>query len=225
MERIEMSPPVRYAVWALVAVLGAGLLWLGVMRYQEEQRAVAAPTAGMSSAQAKAGLEPASDVTLSEPEPAPVLAVHVAGAVAQPGVYHLAEGARVADALAAAGGAQPEGVPDTLNLAARLMDGDKIYVPTKAELEASAEPLPAARGATQGPAGVVGAGSGSSARISVNRASAEELELVNGIGPAIARRIVEYRAQHGPFERLEDLEAVPGIGPHTLEKIKPYLTL
>lgn len=172
----------------------------------------------------KAGLEPAQEAP-PEPEPAPLLAVHVAGAVAQPGVYRLPEGARTADALAAAGGALPEGVPDALNLAARVMDGDKIYVPTKAELEASVEPLPAARGATQGLNAAAGAGGGTPARISVNRATAAELEQVKGIGPAIARNIVEYRAQHGPFERLEDLEAVPGIGPRTLEKIKPYLTL
>lgn len=221
-----MSPAVRYAVWALVAVLGAGLLCLGVMRYQEEQRALApAPGAGTGAAQVKGGLEPASGAAEAESQPPAALVVHVAGAVAQPGVYHLAEGARVADALAAAGGALPDGVPDRLNLAARVLDGDKIYVPTQSELEPNAELLPAAYGATQGPTGAVGTADGSAARISVNRASAQELEQVNGIGPAIARRIVEYRAQHGPFERLEDLEAVPGIGPRTLEKIKPYLTL
>lgn len=219
MGQTEVSPAVRTAVWAFIGVLVVGLLGLGVVRYLEEQRALTVvPTAAGASA-AEGGLQLAQEAAPAESEP--VLAVHVAGAVARPGVYRLAEGARVEEVLEAAGGPLPEAAPHVLNLAARVVDGEKIYVPTAAEAEAQAQNglSPAAQGAAQG---LSGSGSG---LVSINRATAEELEQVKGIGPAIAQAIVEYRTQHGPFQQLEDLEAVPGIGPRTLEKLKPYLCL
>ncbi|HEY8346584.1 MAG TPA: helix-hairpin-helix domain-containing protein [Symbiobacteriaceae bacterium] len=227
MEQTELSPAVRYAVWVLVAVLGFGVVCLGAIRYQEERRAAAAALEAAGTEKVPA--VPAGTAASAGPDapaPKPELVVHVTGAVVRSGVFRLPEGARVEDALAAAGGVTPEGAPEVLNLAARVSDGDKIYVPTRKEARAESQLSPAARGATVGigesPAA---SATGSPGRVSINRASAAELEQVNGIGPAIARAIVEYRTKHGPFQRLEDLEKVPGIGPRTMEKLLPHLTL
>jgi len=126
--------------------------------------------------------------------------VAVTGAVRNPGVYALEPGARVADALAAAGGVTAEADLEALDPALPLADGETLRVPARGE--AAAPTLDAPR-----------------PRVSVNRATPEELEAVPGIGPALARRIVAYR----PFRTLDELVRVPGIGPRTLERLRPYL--
>lgn len=164
------------------------------------------------------------------------LTVHVTGAVAIPGVYHLEAGARIDDLIKAAGGAVPGGLPDSLNLAARLHDGDKVYVPTAAELR-TADPAPApaplkappvAQGATKMPVQAESAAStpgANAGKVNVNTASASELAAVTGIGPSLAKAIIDYRAKHGPFKKFEELDGVSGIGPKTLEKLRPLLTV
>ena len=120
--------------------------------------------------------------------PEPLLVVDVAGAVAHPGVYRLAAGARIADALGAAGGMTAEADTAALNKAATVRDGQRIYVPRPGETV---------------PAG--GAGSEAQLKIDVNRATAVELEALPGIGPTTAARIVRSRAGH-PFARIEELQ-------------------
>lgn len=153
--------------------------------------------------------------------------VHVAGAVRHPGVYRLPGGARVVDALRAAGGERDDAAAWILNLAARVVDGDRIYVPT-------AEEVAGAGGGSNWRAGPAGessraagpGGPGGMAAawpVDINHASAEELDTVPGIGPALAQRIVAFRKANGPFARVEDLTRVPGIGPKTLEAMKGWL--
>lgn len=127
--------------------------------------------------------------------------VSVIGAVASPGVYTLPPGSRVADALAAAGGVVAGAKLDGLDLAAPVGDAETLRVP-RASSPAAREPL-----------GVPGP------RVSVNRATAAELEKVPGIGPELARRIVVYR----PYRSLNELTKVPGIGARSLERLRPYL--
>lgn len=160
------------------------------------------------------------------------LVVHVAGAVQRPGVYRLPPGARVADAVAAAGGAKPQAWLDAINLAAPLADGVQVFVPARGQpLPPPGWPPGAATGAGAGgmaPAGsAVGgaAGSGTAGPLDLNAADARALEALPGIGPSLAARIVEYRARHGPFRRVEDLLAVPGIGPRTLERLRPLVVV
>lgn len=151
--------------------------------------------------------------------------VHVAGAVRHPGVYRLPGGARVVDAIRAAGGEKDDGAAWVLNLAARVLDGDRIYVPTAREVADGGGR--SAWGAT-GVGNSTGAGGGRGAGVAagpvdINHASAEELDTVPGIGPALAQRIVAFREANGPFARVEDLTRVPGIGPKTLESMRGWL--
>ncbi len=138
------------------------------------------------------------------------LFVHVAGAVKRPGLYSLAPGTRVADAIAAAGGAVARADLGSLNLAAPLTDGMKVDVLAKgAAATATAAPLT----------------SGAPAAVSLNSAGAAELETIPGVGPVTAAAILAYRDEAGPFTSIEQLMEVSGIGPATLESIRPYVTL
>jgi competence protein ComEA len=229
------SRSVRYGVLALVVALALGLGWSGLVRYQAEKRAAVAAAAETAEpaepARPAQTVEPAPAASAARPEPD--LVIHVAGAVANPGVYHLPAGARISDAIAAAGGTVPDSAPEVLNLAARVADGDKIYVYTKQEQQQApaAGPPPGARGATQGTAATRttasggGTGGANGGKVSVNTATAEQLDALPGVTPTVARAIVEYRTKNGAFKRFEDLEKVKGIGPATREKIKQNATL
>lgn len=138
---------------------------------------------------------------------APALTVHVSGWVADPGLVTLPSGSRVADAVAAAGGARPGARIDALNLAEPVSDGSRVSVPGPGE-----EIAPA-------PAGI-GDGGGGSDRVNVNRASLEELQTLPGVGPVLAERIVTHRESRGPFQVVEDLLDVPGIGEGRLADLR-----
>lgn len=151
--------------------------------------------------------------------------VHVTGRVKKPGVYKLSPGQRIKDAVELAGGPQPDADLDQINLAAKATDSEKIIVPRKGSM------MPV----TMSPTGAVvhppsSDGSSSSttktpAVINVNRASAEELQRLPGIGPVLAERLLEYRRQHGRFNSVEELLEVRGIGAKKLEEMRPYVRL
>jgi competence protein ComEA len=130
------------------------------------------------------------------------LVVDVAGAVRRPGLYRLEPGARVADALAAAGGATRRANVDAVNLAAPLADGLQVVVPLRGAAGAS----PGSPSAT--------------APVDLNSASVEQLDALPGIGPSTAQKIVDYRQAHGAFHSLEELDAVPGIGAGRIAQLK-----
>lgn len=134
------------------------------------------------------------------------IVVHVAGAVVAPGIHEVAGGARVVDAVAAAGGVAPGGDPDGLNLAASLADGQRIYVPLVGEVDPAAVPS----GAAPPPAGPV----------DLNTATAGDLEQLPGVGPSTADAIVDDRTRNGPFASVDDLDRVTGIGPAKLAALR-----
>ena len=170
--------------------------------------------------------------------------VHVAGAVNNPGVYTLPAQGRAVDAIAAASGAAADADLDRVNLAGALSDGVQIYVPHRGETAAPAQIQPnggtanagqgnAANGASQGgtqpqpartltPAGNAQKGS---APVNINTATAEELQTLPRIGPAMAQRIIAWREAHGGFRSVDELDAVPGIGPSMLENLRPLVTV
>ena len=141
--------------------------------------------------------------------------IDVDGAVASPGVYRLKEGARVSQAIDAAGGLTAEADVTGLNRASKVTDGQKIYVPTVGEQQA----VTAGDGADGSAAAVSGAGA-SSGLVNINTASAAELQTLSGIGPSMAQSIIDERTQNGAFASVDDLMRVSGIGEKKLSKIK-----
>ncbi|GBC92222.1 ComE operon protein 1 [bacterium HR15] len=156
---------------------------------------------------------PVQEIDLSDSGAGASVVVHVAGQVRKPGVYTLPSGSRLRDALQQAGGAKPEADLDGVNLAEPLSDGQKIYVPHKAETRVATafnEPRAPLKSPARFP-------------LDINRATAEELEQLPGIGPVLAARIVEYRRAHGRFQSVDELLEVRGIGPKRLEQLRPYV--
>lgn len=153
------------------------------------------------------------------------IAVHVAGAVARPGVYELEEGARVQDAVSAAGGATENAACDAVNLARVLADGEQVRIPTQEEAASGAAAASAAgqsglggNAATSGASGGVAAAAGG--RVNINTATAAQLDELPGVGPATAAAIIAEREQGGPFATPEDLMRTSGIGEKKFAKLK-----
>ncbi|MFI9487157.1 helix-hairpin-helix domain-containing protein [Promicromonospora sp. NPDC052451] len=144
------------------------------------------------------------------------LLVHVVGAVRKPGLVTVPDGARVADALRAAGGATDKADLTAVNLARTVVDGEQLVVPRPGETAPG--PAPTAGGApgATGP----GAGSGAGPTVDINTADALALDALPGVGPSIAQAIVEWRETNGPFADVDELEDVPGIGPATLDELR-----
>ena len=154
-------------------------------------------------------------------EPARVL-VHVCGAVRSPGVYELAEGARLGEALELAGGATAKADLAAVNLAARVADGQQVVVPERGD----AGSAPGAGGTEAGiTAGGGTAASGGGSLVSLNSATMAELEGLPGVGPATAQKIIDYRTTQGGFKSIEELLNVSGIGEVKFAALKDSVTL
>ncbi|MFP5318076.1 MAG: helix-hairpin-helix domain-containing protein [Acidimicrobiia bacterium] len=218
-------------VAAVAAVAVAGLVAFSLLR------APAGPAPRLTLPQAGAATGPGAAAGAAAPGPAAAggpspatsaatLTVHAAGAVASPGVYAVAGSARVADVLTAAGGVLPEADVDRLNLASKVADGDRIYVPREGESPEAAPMAGSGAGATAGAGGggSPAAGSGApAAPIDLNTATLEQLDTLPGIGPATAQAIVTYRTRQGRFRSVTELLEVPGIGPAKLEAVRPLV--
>jgi competence protein ComEA len=150
-------------------------------------------------------IAPVGEAEVSDVSEAPGLesvTVHVAGAVLRPGLVSVATPARIADAIAAAGGAAALADLGAMNLAAVVADGDRIHVPEKGD-----SPVPPGEETASG-------------EVDLNRATVVELQALPGIGPVIAARIVAHRTDNGPFAAIEDLLDVPGIGESRLAELR-----
>jgi len=142
---------------------------------------------------------------LPPPTPAPLI-IYISGAVSQPGVYTLPADSRVKDAIEAAGGLLTDASVDNINLAAFLRDGAHLEIPTTAS-----QPQTPSDSSTK--------------LININNASQSELESLPEIGPSLARAIIAYREEHGPFGAVEDIQKVTGIGPAIFEQISHLITV
>jgi competence protein ComEA len=156
----------------------------------------------------RVGAAPAAAPDAASPSPGTVF-VHVAGRVRAPGVYELPAGARVVDAIAAAGGARGDADLALLNLAAVLTDGEQVLVTERGP--------PAAGAPVAEPSGA--------ALVNLNTATPEELETLPGIGEVLAAAIVQYREEHGTFTSVDQLEDVSGIGEVTLEELRDFVSV
>jgi competence protein ComEA len=204
LESWRSDPRAGALVLALLAV-AAGVFW-----FRSATRAPSTvPRATSASEVATTGAASTTTTTAAAPE----LVVHVAGAVARPGVVRLAPGARVVDALDAAGGASGDADLDRLNLAALVTDGERVAVPRVGE------PAPPAAGGVASP-GAPAAAPSADAPLDLNTATATDLEALPGIGPTLAAAIVADRERNGPFGSVDDLLRVRGIGEGRLEPVR-----
>jgi len=199
--RERLSALSRGELVGLVALLavtigGAGLWYVRSLPRPVEVSTV--PSGGIAAAPASA-----------TPSPEIIVLVDVAGWVRHPGVYEFTDGARVIDAIDAAGGDRPGAVLEALNLAALLVDGTQVLVSREGET-----PAPPVLGGA-----VVGG------LINVNTATATELEELPGVGEVIAQAIIDYRTENGPFTSVDQLLDVSGIGDATLENLRDLVTV
>jgi competence protein ComEA len=158
--------------------------------------------AGASSGASRPAERPLEAVEAAAPA---ALVVHVVGAVRRPGLYRLRDGARVADAVARAGGATRRADVSLVNLAAPVADGTQVVVPRRAPAAASG-----GANAPETPAGP----------LHLNTATLEQLDELPGVGPSTAQKILDFRQQHGAFTSIDELDAIPGIGPARLEQLR-----
>lgn len=192
----RLLPWLRRSGWAyvVVAVAFALVAW----------RVGSGGGGGQPAAAAGPATAPAA-VAVTAPEEGPTGLVHVAGAVRDPGVYEIGPGARVVEVIKEAGGPTRRADLAALNLAATVEDGQQVLVPVKPRPGAPAPP---------------GTAAGADAQVRLSTATPEQLEALDGIGPTLASRIVEWRDAHGGFRTVDDLLDVPGIGPTRLESLR-----
>ena len=197
-----------YVLSAVVMVVLAVRFMHGQAHQEADGRA-----RGATVAHAPAGVQ-------IERAPAETALVHVAGAVRHPGVYRLRGGERVEDAVRRAGGAGGRADLNAINLAAKVTDGQQVVVPRRGAVSgASGAPAASAGDAAAGAAGAA------QTPVSLNSATAEQLETLDGVGPATAQKILDWRQQHGGFRSIDDLTEVPGIGPKRLAALRPKVQL
>jgi competence protein ComEA len=208
---------IRAVAWLAAALLVTVLAVRAFASGGSEGAAVTVDPAPAAGPSASAGPVPGS------------LAVQVAGEVRRPGVYQLPAGARAYEAVERAGGLTSRADQAGVNLVAKLSDGQQVIVPRRgaggaAPLGGAASPGAAASpdGAAS-PGGAAPAGAGG-AKVSLASATPEQLDAIDGIGPTLARRIVEYRTQHGGFRSVDELRQVDGIGEKRFESLREAVT-
>ena len=221
----------RRVATAVVAVIALGII--GYFAVQPRPGSASPPGAsGGPTSSAVAGARPNARGSASRPnsvgsadpstgtdgvvlnKAAPIV-VHVAGAVVHPGVVTVAAGARVVDALDAAGGTIAEAEPNQLDLAAKLVDGTRIYVPRRGEHATNLQPNVGPGPDPSQPAGPV----------SLNSATQTELEALPGVGPSLAQAILAERLRLGGFTSVNDLKRVHGIGARRFDQLKALVAL
>jgi len=203
--------PAQLALVALLVAAGLAVTCWWVVR--GDPRTVAAPTtpepvAGLASPVASAGADPTASTTAS---PAGTVTVDVAGKVRRPGIVVLDTGARVVDALKAAGGARPGVDLGSINLARVLVDGEQLLVGVPPVAGVAGAALP-----TSAPGGAL---------VNLNTATQVELESLPDVGPVTAEAILAWRTEHGGFTAVDELLEVDGIGDATLATIAPHVTV
>jgi competence protein ComEA len=198
----------------VVVVLLVGVAWTAYSLLQVRSTPVADAAPRVETSPSASGAQsPAASP--SGPPAAGRVRVHVIGAVTHPGVVELSDGARVADAIAAAGGLGPSAAVGELNLAQKVIDGTQLKIGTKAHpgawIRDGATPASSGGGSPGGGSG----GSGGATKVSLNSATLQQLDALPGIGPVTAQKILDWRKEHGRFTAITELQEVDGIGPKT----------
>lgn len=249
-DRVRLAAIAAVGLPALALVVAAIVLLLG--RGNENAPIIITPPATPGPAAAVSAASASAVAPTATPSE---IWVHISGRVANPGLYPMQPGQRVADVVLRAGGVLPDGDVSGLNLARRLTDEAQYHIPAlgaaNSGVPSSApgsaagysgnaassnppspgNPPPPGNPAVSGSAapssggGASGGGVSSGGPVNLNRAGAAELETLPGIGPVLAAAILRYRQDNGPFQTIDALENVPGIGPKTLQNLRPLITI
>jgi competence protein ComEA len=221
MSEITRAQVAMYAVAAvLVVVLGVRYMHRQAAVSSQAPAASARPGGGSAGSGAPDGAAAGPGTVRIDASAGGDALVHVAGAVRHPGVYRLSAGARIQDAVRRAGGGTGAADVNAVNLAAKIADGQQVIVPRRASAGAAAGGVPTAASAGGAPAG-----GATAAPVNLNTATAEQLDTLDGVGPATAEKILDWRRQHGGFRTVEDLAQVPGIGPKRLAALRGKVQL
>lgn len=191
----------QWYVLALITIVAVGIF----LYSDREQEQPSSPLRELSSEE----IIPKETKKEDKPQ-SNTIVVDVKGAVVRPGVYEVMEYARVHDVITLAGGLTKEADQTKINLAAKVHDEMMIYVPVKGESNAPA---------------LSSTSSEEKPKVDINNASVEEIQKIQGIGPAKAAAIIAYREEHGPFRKIEDLLNVSGIGEKSLDKMKEQIII
>jgi competence protein ComEA len=226
--RRHSLPDAPRPVWKVDAAAARGLVSLAlaatagalVMVIVGWPRGEAVPSQAQQVDDAQAVTNVLVDPSASVSATAGLVVIDVDGSVRRPGVVRLPSGSRVIDAIKAAGGTTPHADTGALNLAEVLIDGQQVVVPSTRESIGTVSAAPGTVSTTPLPSS--GAGT---ATVSLNSASAEELETLPGIGPVLAAAIVQWRTDNGGFTSIEQLQEVSGIGPATYADVAPLIRL
>lgn len=210
----RQDPRVVLGALVTLAIIG-GYAWLQLGTPHGVPSSLAPPSS-ISRPETSARPDSAQSSTSGSGSTSVKVVAHVAGAVVTPGIVTLKEGQRVVDAIGAAGGARPDADVDQLNLAARVADGERIFVPVRgAPIIAAANSAGAGVGSSNSPSGP----------IHLNSATSAELETLPGIGPSLAGAIMKLRVDRGGFRSVGDLRDVPGIGEARFSQLESLVAL
>lgn len=216
LERVHLAVIVLVVV---IGVIGATVLFLlarpEVVPIEPELLATGTPIA-TGTPTAPPATEPSTAESPPPGQPAAIV-VHVAGLVVRPGIVELPAGSRVVDAIEAAGGATPDADLTPINLARILADGEQVLV--------TADPPPPQAAPPAAPQGAGSAPPAPAGPVNLNTATAADLDTLPGIGPALAGRILEWRAQNGRFTTIDELREVAGIGEQRFAQLEPLVTV
>lgn len=205
---MKINKIVMIVTVSVFVLLSGGLYYLSYAEQQTETQIVSEFSQEEQSEKIEKGESNTQAVTTEENSAS--IFVHVCGAVKKPGVYELQNEARVCDAIKAAGGLKKKAADTEVNQAQALTDGEQIRVPYKTDDGES----------------TISTGSGAkSGKISINRATAEELMTLPGIGSSKAESIIRYREEHGGFQKIEDIKNIQGIKDGVFNKIADYIIL
>ncbi|MFZ9856780.1 MAG: ComEA family DNA-binding protein [Roseiflexaceae bacterium] len=206
---VQIQRIVTWVIWAVIACGGCLIAWqLVAPTTATAEQVVLAVTPGAQVAR------PTHSPPTDDAPPVQQV-MYISGAVVTPGVYAF-EGThdvRIVDLVMRAGGLRPDADAAAINLAASIGDAAHVHIPERTSAQTSDVAPASTRSAT----------STQSQTVNINRASVDELTQLPGVGPALAQRIIDFRAQHGPFTTLDDLDAVSGVGESLLSKIAAYV--